>query len=235
MTSQSPTRPGHMKETKKLRPADERLISFLAEHGHMSPFRHAMVQGDQGPLMVARQWFKYRIGAAHTPDTAEYLGLEVPQALLWGGQGDDGGSGAGDLLQGRNEASRRYVTLPPEFYVPAADAWRSTPEDSKQGSERAGDGQRGGDPPPAGHHRARHRRVRVGPGAGDLRRAGAPLPAGLRPDDRVALDLLGAGRGALLKQRLGDDAQAEIRRYAEAVRDLTQPLFPHSLARLCQE
>ena len=88
--------------------------------------------------MVARQWFKYRIGAAHTPDTAEYLGLEVPQALLWGGQGDDGGSGAGDLLQGRNEASRRYVTPPPEFYVPAADAWRSTPEDSKQGSGALG-------------------------------------------------------------------------------------------------
>ena len=34
--------------------------------------------------------------------------------------GDDGGDGTGDLLQARNEASRRYVTLPPEFYVPDA-------------------------------------------------------------------------------------------------------------------
>ena len=37
-----------------------------------------------------------------------------------------------------------------------------------------------------------------------------------------------------LTQRLGDDAQEEIQRYAVAVRDLVLPLFPHSLPRLLQ-
>lgn len=231
-------RASYMKETKKLRPADERLISFLAEHGHMSPFRHAMVQLEiKAPLMVARQWFKYRIGAAHTPDTAEFLGLEVPEALLWGGQGDDGGSGAGDLLQGRNEASRRYVTLPPEFYVPAPDAWRSTPEDSKQGSGAP----LGTD---SGAEATRRLLATIERGIAEYEWALAQgicaeqarlfLPAyGLMTVWRWTSSVQAVAH--FLKQRLGDDAQAEIRCYAEAVRDLTQPLFPHSLARLCQE
>src|SRR5262245_6103312 len=86
-------RASYMKEARKLRPADERLITFLADRGHMSPFRHAMVQLEvKAPLMVARQWFKYRVGVAHSPDTAELVGTEVPATSLWAGQGDDGGS-----------------------------------------------------------------------------------------------------------------------------------------------
>ncbi|MGH2354922.1 MAG: FAD-dependent thymidylate synthase, partial [Chloroflexota bacterium] len=231
-------RASYMKEAKKLRPADERLIGFLAEHGHMSPFRHAVVQLEiKAPLMVARQWFKYRIGAAHSPDTAELLGSEVPEALLWAGQGDDGGSGSGDLLQGRNEASRRYVTLPPEFYVPAVDAWRSKPESSKQGS---------GAP------------VADGVGAEAMRRLLATIERGVADYEWALANGICAEQARLflpayglmtvwrwtasvqavahfLKQRLGDDAQLEIQRFAEAVRDLTLPLFPHSLPRLLRD
>lgn len=231
-------RASYMKEAKELRPADERLISFLADHGHMSPFRHAMVQLEiKAPLMVARQWFKYRVGAAHSPDSVEFLGTEIPEALLWAGQGDDGGSGTGDLLQGRNEASRRYVTLPPEFYVPAPEAWRGKPEKSKQGSG-----------PPVG----------VDVGAEAVRRLLAVVEQGIANYEwaleqgicaeqaRLFLPAYGlmtvwrwtASLQAVahfLKQRLGDDAQVEIQRYAVAVRDLTLPLFPHSLARLLQE
>jgi thymidylate synthase (FAD) len=59
--------------------------------------------------MVARQWWKYVVGSAHY-------------------------EGTGDSLDAWNESSRRYITEEPVFYVPAADKWRSAPENSKQGS-----------------------------------------------------------------------------------------------------
>ena len=71
-----------------LRRSDQRLIEFLAKHGHMSPFRHVTLQFEvKAPLMVARQWWKYVVGGDHTMD-------------------------------GWNETSRRYVTGALEFYRP---------------------------------------------------------------------------------------------------------------------
>lgn len=228
-------RASHMKETTELRPADERLIAFLAGHGHLSPFRHAVVQLEiKAPLLVARQWFKYRIGAAHTPDTAELLGTEVPEALLWAGQGDDGGAGWGDLLQARNEASRRYVTLPPEFYVPAVDAWRARSERAKQGSAGPVDGRLGA--------AATRRLLRtIERGLADYEWA---LERGLCAEQaRLFLPAYGlltvwrwtASLQAIahfLNQRLAEDAQGETVRYAGAVRSLVQPLFPNALPAL---
>jgi thymidylate synthase (FAD) len=113
---------------------DARLLQYLAAHEHTSPFRGAVVRLEvKAPLMVARHWFKYRVGSHHTGDTAEYLGVEFPECLLWAGQGDDGGHGLmSDTLQARNEVSRRYVTLEPEYYMPAW--WRGAPARRKQGS-----------------------------------------------------------------------------------------------------
>ena len=235
LTVANAARASYMKEATELRPADQRLIAFLAEHGHLSPFRHAVVQLEiKACVMVARQWFKYRIGAAHTPDTAELLGTEVPEALLWAGQGDDGGAGWGDLLQARNEASRRYVTLPPEFYVPGVDAWRGRPEYAKQGSGDSVGGTTGAE--------ATQRLLRaVERGVEDYEWALAQgicaeqarlfLPAyGLLTVWRWTASLQAVAH--FLTQRLGEDAQGEMRRYAEAVRELVVPLFPHSLPRL---
>ena len=67
---------------------DEKLIKYLAEHGHTSPFRHAMLQFEvYAPLMVARQWWKYVVGSDHVMDA-------------W------------------NESSRRYITEEPTFHLP---------------------------------------------------------------------------------------------------------------------
>lgn len=99
-------RVSYNKATDQMREEDEKLIAYLAKHGHTSPFRHASIQFEiYAPLMVARQWWKYIIGSAHQdPFTA------------W------------------NESSRRYVTEEIEFYMPSDDQWRSKPENSKQGS-----------------------------------------------------------------------------------------------------
>lgn len=92
------------KAVDKMGPKDERLLSFLAEKGHTSPFRHAVLQFEvYAPLMIARQWWKYVAGSDHAMDA-------------W------------------NESSRRYITESCEFTIPKADEWRSAPENSKQGS-----------------------------------------------------------------------------------------------------
>lgn len=40
---------------------DERLINFLAEHGHMSPFEHAVAKFYvKAPIFVAREWQRHR-------------------------------------------------------------------------------------------------------------------------------------------------------------------------------
>lgn len=88
---------------------DRKLIRYLADHGHTSPFRHAMMSLEvKAPLFVARQWWKHVVGSDHTMDA-------------W------------------NELSFRYVTSAvkgqdPEFYEPGPDAWRGAPANKKQGS-----------------------------------------------------------------------------------------------------
>jgi thymidylate synthase (FAD) len=83
-------RVSYSKQSFELNDKDVRLINFLAENNHHSPFRHAFLQFEvYAPLMVARQHWKYIVGSDHTMDS-------------W------------------NESSRRYVTEEPEFYIPDA-------------------------------------------------------------------------------------------------------------------
>jgi len=43
---------------------DRKLISYLVEHGHGTPFEKVVVEFHvKGPLFVARQWFRHRIGS----------------------------------------------------------------------------------------------------------------------------------------------------------------------------
>lgn len=92
------------KASHQLDEKDEKLIAYLAEHEHTSPFRHASLQFEvYAPLMVARQWWKHVVGSDHIMDA-------------W------------------NESSRRYITEEAQFYIPSQSEWRSKPENQKQGS-----------------------------------------------------------------------------------------------------
>lgn len=235
-------RASYMKEATAFRAGDERLVAYLARHGHHSPFRHAVVSLEiKAPLMVARQWFKYRVGGAHTPDSAEMLGLaispELADALEWVGQGDDGGDGSGDLLQARNEASWRYVTLPPEFYVPSVangSPWRAKPANTKQGSAGPVD--------PGIDIEATARLWKLIADA--IGHYDWALEAGISAEQArlflpaYALHTVWRWTASVqaiahfLAQRLGEDAQGEIQAYARALDSLVTPLFPHALGTL---
>lgn len=156
------------------------------------------------PMMVRSQWFKYVRGGDHCP-------------AIESGNGDDGDGS--DPLFARNEASRRYVTLEPEFYLPWQ--WRSAPENRKQGS---------GGPVDRSLNAELSNDLRdiISTGVSKYEEA---IRQGVAPEmARLFLPAYGlytcwrwtASKPAVahfLEQRLGSDAQTEIREYAKAVKE----------------
>jgi thymidylate synthase (FAD) len=192
------------KESKEMSSADVKLIDFLAREGHTSPFRHAFLTFEmKAPLFVARQHWKYIVGSDHSMD-------------------------------GWNESSRRYVTSEPEFYVPQVDEWRSAAEDKKQGS--------GGPIDPWTGATLRENLIEHIEKGEAL--YSAAMQMGVAPEQArlflpaYAMHVLYRWSCSLqscahfLNQRLADDAQLEIQKYAEAVYSLAHPHFPVSISKL---
>jgi thymidylate synthase (FAD) len=191
-----------LREDGSLNINDQRLIKFLWNERHTSPFRHAAMTFEvYAPLFVARQWWKHAVASTHLDDQ-----------------------------NGWNESSRRYITENEEFYVPKADEWRSKPENSKQGSgEPIIDGK--------GQYFSMALENYIKDGEELYKRAMeedvAPelarlfLPAyGMYVRWRWTVSLHGAL--TFLDQRLPQDAQYEIREYAQAVKELTKQTFPYT-------
>lgn len=189
------------KESSQLEEKDERLIRYLARHGHTSPFRHAFITLEiKAPLMVARQWWKYVVGSDHTMDA-------------W------------------NEVSRRYVTMEPEFYVPGNDQWREAVKNVKQGSGGPLDVDTGShltDDLIGLVERALRlydKAIKLGVCPEQARLF---LPAySMYTVWRWSASLQSVCH--FLRQRLAHDAQYEIREYARAVYDIVKPLYPVSV------
>jgi len=187
------------KESKEFGEKDERLLNFLMREGHTSPLRHCFVTFEiKAPLFVARQWWRYIVASAHTESTP-----------------------------GWSEASRRYITMEPEFYVP--DIWLKAPENKKQGS--------GGVINDEALNAELGQRLQRIIDAG-LEAYEFALEAGVAPEQaRLFLPAYGmytiwrwscSLQSVLhfLSQRLADDAQWEIRQYAKAVDRFVAQLFP---------
>jgi thymidylate synthase (FAD) len=195
------------KESDEMSQADARLIRFLAQHHHMSPFRHAFMTFEfKAPLMVARQHWKYVVGSDHTMDS-------------W------------------NESSRRYITQDSEFYLPEKSKWRSAPENRKQGSGGPIDPFSGAMLSSAlkdfYDHGEKLYNAALDMGVAP-EQARLFLPAyGMYLTYRWSCSLQSVA--LFLDQRLKDDAQEEIMLYARAVHHLIYPHFPISLGALIGE
>lgn len=62
------------KEVHEMRPADERLIRFLAEHNHVTPFFHPQVRlRVRMPIFVAREWYRHQIGFSRNEVSRRYV------------------------------------------------------------------------------------------------------------------------------------------------------------------
>lgn len=181
---------------------DQRLVKFLWEEGHTSPFRHAAMTFEvYAPLVVARQWWKYAVSSTHVDDQ-----------------------------NGWNESSRRYITENEEFYIPKGTEWRSKPENSKQGSGAPLSSDIGGyytnklfDIVEAGN-KLYNEAMEAGIAPEQARLF---LPAyGMYVRWRWTVSLQGVL--TFLSQRIENDAQKEIRDYALAVKELTKLSFPYT-------
>ncbi len=117
LTTIEAARVSFLKGATEMSERESKLIRYLAEHEHTSPFRHAMLMFRfKAPLFVARQLWKHIVGI--TPE----FDLEDRFASFSGGFRDTGW----------NEASGRYVELKEEFYIP--EVWRAQSASNKQGS-----------------------------------------------------------------------------------------------------
>lgn len=98
------------KHKTELDEGDKKLIKYLAEHKHWSPFRHVQLQFHcKVPEFIARQWYKHVVGASYT--SPEY----IEKDHAW------------------NEISMRYASMTDaDFYIP--DAYRMQSADNRQAS-----------------------------------------------------------------------------------------------------
>jgi len=195
-------RVSYNKESPEFTERDSRLLRYLWENDHTSPFRHASICYEvYAPLLVARQWWKYAVASSHIDDQ-----------------------------NGWNESSRRYITEDEEFYLPKPHEWRLAPEDSKQGSGQPMDELEGFwwsvalaqyyEQAQNFYERAINEWVAP-------EQARLFLPAyGMYVRWRWTTSLQGVIH--FLQQRMEHDAQFEIRQYAEAVREITADKFPHT-------
>ena len=191
------------KESQELSESDNKLLKFLWENDHTSPFRHAALTFEvYVPLMVARQHWKYVIASSHIDD-----------------------------LSGWNESSRRYITEKEEFYIPSITEWRLAPENSKQGSGGAMEGSWTAffteelksyiDAGTELYQKALNKGM-----APEMARLFLPA-YGMYVRYRWTASLHAVMN--FLQQRLEHDAQKEIQDLAVAVREITKNSFPESL------
>jgi thymidylate synthase (FAD) len=219
------------KESKELDPAAIKLERSLAKYNESLPFRHAMVTFEiSAPYMVVRQWFKYVVGSEHGPTTASLLGIpmELIEALCDGG--DDFKFG-GDTFSVRSEVSRRYVTIEPEFYIPAPEQWRGAPDNKKQGSqgvvkEEYGIEQTEWMNKNIDQAMSYYYATLTNGTCAEQARLFLPFYA-MYVHWRWSASLQAVTH--FLNQRLEHKAQYEIQQYAQAVYDLIKPIYPYAI------
>jgi thymidylate synthase (FAD) len=62
------------KESAVMEPRDEKLIKYLADHHHITPFFHPQLRFRlKMPIYVAREWFRHTIGFARNEVSRRYV------------------------------------------------------------------------------------------------------------------------------------------------------------------
>ena len=70
------------KVSTEFKPADQKLIAYLAKHEHVSPFFHPQVRFRiKMPIFVAREWFRHTIGFARNEVSRRYVD-SVPECWV---------------------------------------------------------------------------------------------------------------------------------------------------------
>ena len=74
MTVVNAARVSFAKEVTTMGPGDAKLIKYLAEHDHVSPFFHPQARFRiKMPIFVAREWYRHQIGFARNEVSRRYV------------------------------------------------------------------------------------------------------------------------------------------------------------------
>ena len=186
------------KESKEMTVNDGRLLDFLVRENHMSPFRHAFMTFEmKAPLMVARQHWKYVVGADHTMDSwnessRRYITMDpefyIPTNDQWRLAPDNKKQGSGGPI---DPWTGSLLTQQLQDYISQGEALYSMAMENGVAAEQA-------------------RLFLPAYGMHVVYRWSASLQS-------VAL---------FLNQRLAEDSQKEIQEYARAVYSLIVDKFP---------
>ena len=79
-------RVSYAKVKEKFEASDERLIRYLAEHKHWSPFAHTFLSFRiKAPVFVARQLVKHQIGLVWNEESRRYISddVEIYRIINW--------------------------------------------------------------------------------------------------------------------------------------------------------
>lgn len=100
------------KQSETYTERDKKLVTYLWDYEHSSPFRHSFITFHvKMPIFVARQWMKYQVGSCWR--TYEVDGEEVSLEIIDHFYDEDKGCSW-------NEISRRYTSEDIEFFNPEA-------------------------------------------------------------------------------------------------------------------
>ena len=87
------------KESQEFTGRDEKLIKYLASHGHITPFMHVQYSVRiKMPIFIARQWFKSTVGVARNEVSRRYVD-DPPEFYYpdsWRGKPDNKKQGSSD-------------------------------------------------------------------------------------------------------------------------------------------
>ena len=93
---------------ESLEDKDVKLLKYLADHDHFTPFTHATVtMREKVPLFVARQRFKHTIGFSYNEVSRRYVD-EAPEFYKpdeWRGKATDKKQGSSDVVVDINPAT----------------------------------------------------------------------------------------------------------------------------------
>jgi len=113
-------RVSYSKESKTFTLKDEKLIKYLAEHEHWSPFAHASMQFRiKAPIFVARQLVKHQVGLVWNEVSRRYVDFppEIYKPTAWRGrpvnskQGSDGEVELGPTLDHNLETTMQSCLI----------------------------------------------------------------------------------------------------------------------------
>ena len=104
LTVANAARVSFKKHKDALDDSDERLIKYLAQHGHWTPFGHPQVQlRVSAPIFVARQLVKHQVGLVWNEVSRRYVDDEpayyMPGSAGWRGRPEDKKQGSSGKIQ----------------------------------------------------------------------------------------------------------------------------------------